>query len=206
MVEITIGQSQTGFWSPQIVAAIISGLIALLTGTIVAFIAWRQWRTAKDKLALDLFDRRLVAWRLIQKHLKKRIDEILKAHSTGQQPEFVSEHLRSLWVAIDEAHFLFGDDVRRAMTEVDDVIFAWGGADPDEYVERTTQLGRVGKISARHVGLEKLNRARRELRQAVEPYMAMGAIGVARPSPSLNAAIMAVAGRWRPFKPNVPQT
>ena len=41
----------------------MSTLSVLVIGGIGAYIAWRQWRTAHDKLKLDLFDRRLTAYR-----------------------------------------------------------------------------------------------------------------------------------------------
>lgn len=56
----TIGSGPVaGFWSPAIIAALISAATALSTGLIVSFFSWRQWLTAREKLVLDLFDRRL---------------------------------------------------------------------------------------------------------------------------------------------------
>jgi len=38
--------------------SLLSPIATLIVGLAVAIIAWQQWRVAKDKLRLDLFDRR----------------------------------------------------------------------------------------------------------------------------------------------------
>jgi ABC-type nickel/cobalt efflux system permease component RcnA len=43
------------------VQSVLQALSVLIIGGIGAYIAWRQWRTAHDRLKLDLFDRRLAA-------------------------------------------------------------------------------------------------------------------------------------------------
>lgn len=183
MITVTIGQAGiSGFWSPQIIAAIISASVAVITGTVVGYFAWKQWRVAQDKLALDLFDRRFAIWSRIQLKLAERLKEIHSAHDEGKQPHFITENLQSLWVAIDDAHFLFGEDVRAALKKVDDAIFSFGGDSPDSWVDYETTAGRKAKVPARHVGQETVTKALRALREAVEPYMAMQKIGVSRPA------------------------
>jgi hypothetical protein len=43
--------------------AVLQALSVLVVGGLGAYIAWRQWRTAHDKLKPELFDRRLAAYR-----------------------------------------------------------------------------------------------------------------------------------------------
>ena len=43
-------------------AVLLQALSVLVVGGLGVYIAWRQWRTAHDKLKLELFDRRLAAY------------------------------------------------------------------------------------------------------------------------------------------------
>jgi hypothetical protein len=45
---------------------VLQALSVLVIGGIGAYIAWRQWRTAHDRLKLDLFDRRLAAYQRLK--------------------------------------------------------------------------------------------------------------------------------------------
>ncbi|ALN73186.1 hypothetical protein [Aureimonas sp. AU20] len=40
----------------------------LIVGMSVAYIAWRQWQTAREKLALDLFDKRFAIYQTITQY------------------------------------------------------------------------------------------------------------------------------------------
>ena len=46
--------------------SVLQALWVLIIGGIGAYIAWRQWRTAHDRLKLDLFDRRLAAYQRLK--------------------------------------------------------------------------------------------------------------------------------------------
>lgn len=46
--------------------SVLQALSVLIIGGIGAYIAWRQWRTAHDRLKLDLFDRRLAAYQRLK--------------------------------------------------------------------------------------------------------------------------------------------
>lgn len=46
-------------------APLIQAGTTFAVGLAVAYIAWRQWKTAREKLALDLFDKRFEVYRTI---------------------------------------------------------------------------------------------------------------------------------------------
>jgi hypothetical protein len=48
-----------------LLGTILSGTIPITIAAIVAWVAVQQWITAKNKLALDLFDRRFAAWKAL---------------------------------------------------------------------------------------------------------------------------------------------
>jgi len=73
-------------------------------GGLAAVIAWRQWRTARDKVKLDLFDRRFNVF----------MDARKLASEGVQLGKFTDPGLPNEVIA--RAKFLFGDDVR---TELD---------------------------------------------------------------------------------------
>jgi Zn-dependent M32 family carboxypeptidase len=82
----------------------VTVLSALLTPTVAllgSYIAWQQWRTAKHKLVLDLFDRRLK----VITALKQAMAEILRQ----DKAEF--HHVMEFLRAGNDAAYLFGSDV-----------------------------------------------------------------------------------------------
>lgn len=73
----------------------------LVVGIMVAGIAYRQWRTANDKMVLDLFDRRLDVYSKLDKFADHLLAE--KAPTRDIMKEAVDTFLRT--------KFLFGPEV-----------------------------------------------------------------------------------------------
>ncbi|WP_153513899.1 hypothetical protein [Agrobacterium sp. ICMP 6402] len=78
----------------------------LLVGGSAATIAWRQWRTAKDKVKLDLFDRRFAVFMDVRKLVSE----------AGQQRNFSDRALPNEVIA--RGRFLFGKDVQDQLMEL----------------------------------------------------------------------------------------
>lgn len=74
---------------------IISGLVLV--------VAFMQWRTAHQKVLLDLFERRLKVY--------DSVAEALEMFSSGGPPNISIEARMKLQIAMSEARFLFGDEV-----------------------------------------------------------------------------------------------
>ncbi|MGO6724950.1 hypothetical protein ACCS51_28770 [Rhizobium ruizarguesonis] len=91
-------------------------LQALLTPAVaiaVAVIGFLQWRTAHQKVVLDLFDRRWKAAEAIIQSLKP----ILRDGRVRQ-----SNDVLIIYNAMSDAQFLFGKDVNRLLARYRDVI------------------------------------------------------------------------------------
>lgn len=188
MIQVTIGQASQGFWSPQIVAAIITGGVAIITGSLVAFFAWRQWRTAKDKLALDLFDRRFTAYHALLDAMTAREREIDKTKTyrymttnKEDQPSFEMSHLFRR--RGEDFSFLFGPDVFQVVTEIA-VNLAAQLTVHKRLVEANYDMKIYDEYEQKQVELESL---RRKLRDAVRPYMMLNKIAVNRPAKATRA-------------------
>jgi len=82
----------------------LSATVAI--GAIAATIAWRQWRTAQDKVKLDLFDRRFSVFM----DARKLVSEAL------QLGAFTDLGLANEVIA--RAKFLFESDVQKELTEL----------------------------------------------------------------------------------------
>lgn len=95
--------SQVPAWI-QITTAFATPSIALMVG----FIAYRQWRTAQDKIVLDLFEKRLAVYTNVRKAVG-----IVNTH--GHPDEHAD---RMLLEAIDASQFLFGPDIREYLDEM----------------------------------------------------------------------------------------
>jgi hypothetical protein len=75
---------------------------AVLVSGFLAFTAWLQWRTARQKLALDLYDRRIGFYHRIRAFVIAISNRSEDGHDT----------LMSFARDTDEARFYFGDDLR----------------------------------------------------------------------------------------------
>ena len=85
------------------------GAVSVLTAIFVALIGFFQWRTAREKLVLDLFKDRLAVYSKVREAIRK----IMGPGYAKDNEVFVLLH-----EARDEAQFLFGDDVELYLREL----------------------------------------------------------------------------------------
>jgi hypothetical protein len=102
--------TQLPYWV-QMVAALgplFAALTTLMVGVIVASIAYRQWQTAKEKLILDLFDRRMNVYQKLRQ-------SISLVNASGK----VSDEAERLFLeAENEAVFLFEQDIHAYLRDL----------------------------------------------------------------------------------------
>lgn len=89
-------------------------VIAMLAGGLGGYIAWRQWRTAQDRLKLDLFDRRFAIYGALMKFLNSvqregRVDDV-------ELFEFLGETRNTKWLLNHEIDTYF-DEIRKKADE-----------------------------------------------------------------------------------------
>lgn len=84
---------------------VLSGLLTPIIAILASYIAYRQYRTAKAKLKLDLYEKRLKIFKYFKTFIWQRITNL----------EFViNEHeneLRDFEINTTESMFLFGDEI-----------------------------------------------------------------------------------------------
>lgn len=165
MIEIRLLQSETAeLLHPTVIATLVNLPVALA----IAFVAWRQWLTARDKLALDLFDRRLENFRRWNEIQSKRIAEINSGHPLdfldGEKFKFDDSDYGNI---IQQAHFLFGAEISDHIKQVDDDIAE---------LAKLKLISSPGKEDRYHHAMVALNKAREGLQRAVEPHMVMSHI------------------------------
>lgn len=84
---------------------------ALLTpaiAVVATYVAWQQWRTNRQKLALDLYDRRIHTYEQVKKILSIIMRE---AHATYDE-------LLAFRSATSDADFLFGPEIPKYLDEI----------------------------------------------------------------------------------------
>jgi len=81
---------------------IIQWIVAAGTAIFVALVGLFQWRTAQQKAALDLFDRRHAIYQTIRNAIVQ-----MRSSSTGFDQTREIEFLE----AVEQAYFFFGNDV-----------------------------------------------------------------------------------------------
>ncbi len=99
---------------------VLQGLLTPTIALIAVGIAYMQWRTAHQKVILDLFDRRL-----------KVYDEINAAviQAVAEQGNLATfEATRRIWRAWGDARFLFGPEVLQAIDEIRRDVSRFGAA------------------------------------------------------------------------------
>jgi len=102
-----------GWWEPGSVSfAMLSGVpaafVALTIGSIAAYIAYQQWKVARAKLDLDLFEQRYALFELLWAFVSVRTDD----------PADVEQAARALKHAVPKFYFLFGAEIGSYVEEV----------------------------------------------------------------------------------------
>ncbi|MFZ0496591.1 MAG: hypothetical protein WBD78_10175 [Methylocella sp.] len=99
-------------------SALGTPIIALIVGLFGGMIAYRQWRTAQDRLKLDLFDRRLVIYQQTRDFLARRM--ALGQLKGREITEFAVNTRVSRWLfSAAIADYLEGEIAKKAMDLAD---------------------------------------------------------------------------------------
>jgi len=101
------------WWEPGSVSfAMLSGVpaafVALTIGSIAAYIAYQQWKVARTKLDLDLFEQRYALFELLWAFISVHTDD----------PEEIEQATRALKTAVPKFYFLFGPEIGSYVEEV----------------------------------------------------------------------------------------
>ena len=92
----------------DITAKLIPGFITLVLGSLGTWIAYNQYRTNRDKLRLDLFEKRLEAYEQLQRYFSCLEHD---GH-VGHKAILILNQARY------KSLFLFGDDINKHIEEV----------------------------------------------------------------------------------------
>jgi hypothetical protein len=100
------------------VSALGTPIIAVIAAIFGSYIAWRQWRTARDRLKLDLFDRRLANYGVLMRFLgsiqmKGHIDD-------ADLFAFLGDTRNAKWLLSREIDAYF-DEIRKKADEYRDI-------------------------------------------------------------------------------------
>ncbi|NTB98328.1 hypothetical protein G6M84_17775 [Agrobacterium tumefaciens] len=142
----------------QVMQALSTPAIALGGGVI----AYRQWRTAQRKLVLDLFERRLTAYNKIVAACRP----IFREGGIKDTMDFIA-----LANTIEDARFLFGEDVRSVLRSVREDAAAIATA--DAVIADGDERDRQQWIDTKFKSLKSLSQAFESLPMTFEPYMAL---------------------------------
>ena len=86
----------------------LAPIATLIVGLAVAFIAWQQWQLARNKLRLDLFDRRYKVYDATRKFLSVILGKA----------DFLDSQLFEFYAGTSDAEFLFESDVVDYLAEL----------------------------------------------------------------------------------------
>jgi hypothetical protein len=138
-------------FQPWIIAAIAA---------LAALIAYFQWRTAHQRVVLDLFDRRLQTFELVEQSCASII-------SSGKASMEALQHLHQ---AKGRARFLFGDDVNSYLKErIADCALLL--AFSDEAINEHPELERQALIDKKYGALTRIADFQTVAPPIFSPYM-----------------------------------
>ncbi len=92
----------------ELIKGLPAAFVTLIIGILAVYIAWRQYRVAKAKLNLDLFEKRMKIYNETNLFLKGYLNT---SGRNAEQAQHFSEFLT-------EAGFLFGKDIEDYMEEL----------------------------------------------------------------------------------------
>jgi hypothetical protein len=145
------------------VAPIIQAVTTFVLGIVAGFIAWRQWRTSRDRIVLDLFERRFQVFQ-----------ELTRAISDAfHKPHVGVPDLANFDGATERARFLFGPEVHSYLIEVrrhlvDLIAMGRSLADMPDGAQRTRAENKISDA------LNEMHVFYGNLADLVTPYLRIG--------------------------------
>ncbi|MCF2521911.1 hypothetical protein [Bradyrhizobium sp. G127] len=95
-------------YAVQIAQALGPSIIALAALLITAYFAWKQWSTARDRLRLDLFDKRYAYFVVFREFMISVI----------QHGDATNDDLRKFWQGMIGSEFVFDKEVTEYVESV----------------------------------------------------------------------------------------
>lgn len=116
-------------------------IAAIIVSVVVAGLQYLQWRTANQKVVVDLYDRRLTVY--VQ--LEKAIGPVVR------EGEASGEAFREFMIGEADARFLFGDDVREYLKTLRK-SFAWLLSFTNEVIDRSPDRAQLIDTKFKYLG------------------------------------------------------
>ena len=142
----------------------IQTFTTLVIGGFAAYIAWRQWRTAQDRVVLDLFERRFQVFQELTQTIASAFSEA----------NVKIDDLAKFDAATEKARYLFGaevhdylKEVRSKLIDIRTVQFALPGM-PDSEARTKAETKLTDGLGEMHLFYEKLA-------AILTPYLRMSA-------------------------------
>jgi hypothetical protein len=130
---------------------IIQWIVAAGTAIFVALVGFFQWRTAQQKAALDLFERRHATYEVVRKAVGQMCSSST-AFDQGREIEFLE--------AMGRAYFFFGDDVKNYLEQLWSDIVDVRTADEELPLANDPQTRRA-ILEKRRAALDRIGRFER---------------------------------------------
>lgn len=142
-------------------------IVAITAALIAGYIAWRQWRTAHDRLKMDMYEKRFAAY-----DATKRLLNI-----TQLQGQITQDDLDAFRVAIRGREFLFDGKARDFIEKIQGLAFSASNlrgrlADYPDHPSRNTLVDQTEDI------IQFLSQQDKNLEALFRPYLSLSHIGV----------------------------
>lgn len=158
-------------------AAMINAPVAIATGAVVGYFAWRQARTARDKLALDLFGERFKAWKSLEGAFAPYVEAASRRYESRVNRSVDATIVRKWIGAESDVYWLFGPEVFQKTRVVGGLLATLEDCQLDQDDEGEP-WERSQRFEEQIAG--PAYRAFGELRISMEPYMMLDKIAVNR--------------------------
>lgn len=166
-----------------VIAAAITGTVTLVTALVVARIADRQAKTAANKLALDMFEKRHAVWRELVEAYTLALRDLWPQEGEPRSVLFAGPGLLAFGRAKEKAFFLFGIEVRDLIAKLEMHIFQHSTLtrrrrdldvdDEEAFEDSMRQIAHHG---------DEAQDAWRKLGEAIGSYLMLDKIAVNKPA------------------------